>query len=169
MAKKVPSIADRERKGFSSSDYNYVAMRSKLRLISLTKSSFEVNSDCLRDKKHWKLSYDWNVLACHFDASRGSSSGLFQYLVTAKLGRKIAMRCIAEYVVYYDVPEESENEAAEGFCHNVGPFAAYPYFRSFVAQCTADANLLLPPLPMIASTAHIQKKPKSESETKGDG
>lgn len=164
MPKKVPVIADRERKGFSSTDYNHVAVNSKLRLISLTKSSFEVNSDCLREKKLWKLSYDWNVLACRFDSERASSSGLFQYLVTAKLGRKIAMRCIAEYVVYYDVPLESETEAAEGFCHNVGLFAAYPYFRSFVAQCTADANLLLPPLPMIASTAHIQKKAKSDNE-----
>lgn len=149
-------------KGFKGADYNYVAMNSKLRLISLVKSSFHVNAECLGEQSNWKLSYDWEEAGCRCDTERGVVSAVFQYLVVAKLGRKTAMKCTAEYIVLYSVPANCEKEAAEGFCHNVGLFAAYPYFRGLVAQLCSNANLVLPPLPSIASTAHIPKKQSKE-------
>jgi len=144
--------------GFTGAAYNHVAMGANLRLISLASANFKVNGECLVDKKRWKLSYDWVLAACHFDRDLSTISAIFEYEVVAKLGRKTALRGSAEYVVAYDVPADSDEVAAKGFCNNVGAFAAYPYFRGLVAQMTAGANLTLPPLPTIASTAHIPKK-----------
>ena len=157
MPDKTPAVVDQPKKGFSGKDYNHVAMGSNLRAISLLKTEFNVNASCLADKDKWKLSYDWHPLACEYDG-KGRVSAIFQYIVIAKLGRKTAVRCAAEYIVLYGVPQDSEAEAAEGFCHNVGFFAAYPYFRALVAQLASSANILLPPLPNMASTAHIPKK-----------
>ena len=161
-----PSSLENSQKGFKGADYNYVAVNSKLRLVGLVKNTFSVSASCIADQKSWKLSYAWEENACSFDSKRGVVSAMFQYLVIAKLGRKTAMRCAAEYVVLYSLPLDSEAEAAEGFCHNVGLFAAYPYFRGLVAQLASSANLVLPPLPSIASTAHIPKK--SNEDTQGE-
>jgi hypothetical protein len=147
-----------ESSGFAAADYNYVAMNSRLRLVSLASSSFSVKADCLPDRKSWKLTYDWEIVACKYDQQSNTVSAIFSYEVVAKSGRKTAMRCSAEYAVAYAVPNDSKVEAAEGYCHNVGGFAAYPYFRALVAQFASGANLMLPPLPAIASTAHIPKK-----------
>lgn len=155
---EISSTATDIKKGFSGEEYNKVAMHSKLRLISLAKSVFNVNAECLHTQNDWKLSYDHKQIACSYSSDRNIVSAIFQYEVVAKLGRKTAMRATAEYVVLYSVPKDCGNEAAEGFCHNVGRFAAYPYFRALVAQLAAGANLMLPPLPTIASTAHIPKK-----------
>lgn len=158
MPKKMPKVRDQDRKGFAGADYNHVALNAKLRLISLASSRFDVKADCVAERKNWRLSYDWNEVVCRYDEASNSVSALFAYEVTAKLGRKTAMRCTAEYAVMYMVPGDSEAEAAEGYCHNIGAFAAYPYFRALVAQFAASANLVLPPLPAIASTAHVPKK-----------
>jgi hypothetical protein len=156
MVDNTPAVVDQPKKGFAGKDYNHVAMGSKLRAISLLKTEFNVNADCLAEKDKWKLSYDWHPLACKY-GRKGRVSAIFQYVVIAKLGRKTAVRCAAEYIVLYAVPQDSDAEAAEGFCHNVGFFAAYPYFRALVAQLASSANILLPPLPSMASTAHIPK------------
>ena len=68
------------------------------------------------------------------------------------------MTCEVEYLVVYTVPEECPEPAKVGFCRSVGVFAAYPYFRSLVSQFAWNAGLEIPPLPAIASTAHIPKK-----------
>jgi preprotein translocase subunit SecB len=157
MADDSVAVVEQPKKGFSGKDYNHVAVNAKLRLISLLSSTFDVKPRSLPKQDDWKLAYEWNAKGCTFDG-RGVVSAIFEYVVTAKLGRKTALKCTAEYVVLYEVPSESEAEAAEGFCHNVGLFAAYPYFRGLVAQLVSNANLMLPPLPSIASTAHIPKK-----------
>jgi preprotein translocase subunit SecB len=158
MSSDLPKALDKETKGFSGAAYNHVAMGSKLKLISLACSHFDVKSECLSERKNWKLNYELSTVACNFDADNSSVTAIFAFEVSAKLGRKTAMKCTAEYAVVYGVPDDSEEEAAEGFCHNVGRYAAYPYFRALVAQFAANANLVLPPLPAIASTAHIPKK-----------
>lgn len=163
MAEKQ-SVSVDAKKGFSADEYNQVAMGAKLRLVSLVKSNFHVNPDCLSSQDDWKLSYDHGEIACSYDSARGVVSAIFQYEVIAKHGRKTAMRAVAEYVVLYSVPNSSGSDAAEGFCHNVGRFAAYPYFRALVAQLTSGANLMLPPLPTIASTAHIPRRPSNEKK-----
>jgi hypothetical protein len=72
------------------------------------------------------------------------------------------LSCSADYGVFYETPDGTTTAGAVGFCRNVGTFAAYPYFRALFAQLSGEAGLSLPPLPAIASTAHIPPKQISE-------
>lgn len=148
--------------GFSAAEYNAVAMGANLEAINLLANRFEVNSECLAENSKWALSYGRKVLSCTFDKEGAYVAAILRYEVIAKLGRKRAMVCSADYGIYYSTPTDSTPEAALGFCRNVGTFAAYPYFRSLVAQLAWNAGIALPPLPAIASTAHIPKKPAEE-------
>jgi hypothetical protein len=149
--------------GFSSGEYNYVATRAALEGVVLLNSQFVLNMEHLPKRTDWKLSYGRKIKACHFSAEQSSVVAVFEYHMTAKVGRAIALRCVAEYAVFYETPPNATEEASRGFAGNVGVFAAYPYFRSLVAKLVAEANVTLPPLPAIASTAHIPPK-KSELE-----
>lgn len=160
MAKKkisVPSEAKKE--GFRGADYNAVATAARLESIRLMSQRFDVNSACLSDTENWKLSYGRKILACTFDQEAGAVAAIIQYEVIAKDGRKKALSCTADYGIFYAVPTDSEEEAVLGFCKYVGSFAVYPYFRGLVAQLAWNAEVSLPPLPSIASTAHIPPKP----------
>lgn len=144
--------------GFSADEYNYVARNAQLEAINLLDSQFKINPECLADQENWKLSYGRQILSCQFSEEDGNVAGIFQYNVTAKLGRKKAAHFVAEYVVFYGVPGDVTDTSALGFCHNIGSFAAYPYFRALFAHMASEAGINFPPLPAIASTAHIQKK-----------
>lgn len=146
--------------GFAAADYNEVATRAFLEGIILRKTEFVVNSECLRNRNSWKLDHGRKILGCSFNAKSGSVAGIFEYHFIAKDGRKNAAKCTAEYMVFYRTPDNADEEAAKGFCRNVGTFAAYPYFRALVSRFSSEANLNLPMLPTIASTAHIPPKPK---------
>jgi hypothetical protein len=151
-----------ESKGFSSSEYNLVARRASLESINLLNSRFDVLMESFAAQNAWKLNYGRKVLSCHYSEEDLSVAGIFQYFVTAKHGRKRALHCVADYAVFYEVPANSTEEAAKGYCHNVGTFAAYPYFRALFAQLVAGAGLSLPPLPAIASVAHIPPRKGKE-------
>lgn len=159
MATVTPS------EGFSAAEYNAVATGTNLEGISLFLTKFDVNPECLGDQAQWKLNVGRKILSCQFSEEDRSVVGIFEYFVTAKSGRKRAMHCVAHYGVFYETPEGATEEAAKGFCRNVGTFAAYPYFRALFAQLVAGTGLTLPPLPAIASTAHIP--PKGTTQQKG--
>jgi hypothetical protein len=144
--------------GFGGAEYNAVAKGASLEGISLFSTKFEVNPECLGDQRQWKLNYGRKILSCQFSEEDHSVVGIFEYFVTAKLGRKRALNCVAHYGVFYETPEGATDGGAKGFCRNVGTFAAYPYFRALFAQLVAEAGLNLPPLPAIASMAHIPPK-----------
>jgi hypothetical protein len=151
--------------GFSSAEYSYVATKAVLDAIVLLNSQFIFNVEYLPKRNDWKLSYGRKVKTCQFSAEQSSVIAVFEYHMTAKVGRAIALRCIANYAVFYETPPDATEEAARGFCKNVGVFAAYPYFRGLLARMTTDAGVTLPPLPAIASTAHIPpKKPDAKKE-----
>jgi hypothetical protein len=148
--------------GFGGKEYNAVALRAELEGIILLSAHFDVAAELLGRRKEWKLSYGRKAVSCGFHANENSVAGVFEYHVTAKVGRKRALRCVAQYAVFYETPEGATEAGSVGFCRNVGIFAAYPYFRGLVARAAADANVQLPPLPMIASRAHIP--PKNEDD-----
>ena len=162
MAKKklAPTSTTPKEPGFKGADYNAVATAARLESVRLVSQRFEVNSSCQEDPTSWKLEYGRKVMACTFDQEAGFVAAIIQYEVTAREGRKRALRCVAEYGIMYSVPHDSEEEAALGFCRYVGSFAIYPYFRALFAQLAWNAEVTLPPLPTIASTAHIPPKPK---------
>ena len=148
--------------GFGSAKYNDVATAAELEGIVLIYSNFHVLFELLARRKEWKLSYGRKLVSCSFNREERSVAGIFEYHVTAKVGRKRALRCEAQYAVFYETPENATEAGATGFCRNVGIFAAYAYFRGLFARMVADANVQLPPLPMIASKAHIPPKKKGE-------
>lgn len=148
--------------GFSSTEYNAVATHAVLEGIILLENEFKVNPDCLGNRDSWKLRHGRSMLSCTFSAQKRNVAGIFEYNIVAKDGRMHAAKCSAQYVVFYHLPENATEDAAKGFCRNVGMFAAYPYFRALVSRFSSEANLNLPMLPAIASTAHIPPKSKEK-------
>ncbi len=152
IAKEAP------KSGFAAAENNTVATGAHLEGINLLSSLFKIDPDCLVSQSQWKLSYGRKLLSCHFSVEENSVAAIFQYYVTAKFGRKQALHCVADYGVFYHTPDGATEEAAMGFCRNVGTFAAYPYFRALFSQLVGEAGVRMPPLPSIASTAHIPPK-----------
>ena len=144
--------------GFAGAEYNAVAAAAQLEGINLLSSSFAIEPDCIANQAQWKLSYGRKVLSCQFNGDESSVAAILRYHVIAKFGRKRALHCVADYGVFYRTHDGATQEAAMGFCRNVGTFAAYPYFRALFAHLVGEAGLVLPPLPSIASTAHIPPK-----------
>lgn len=144
--------------GFAAAEYNAVATAAELEGIILLSCSFALDPEFLGRRKEWRLSYGRKMKSCQFSQEQNSVAGIFEYYVTAKVGRKRAFHCVADYAVFYATPDGATEEAAQGYCNNVGRFAAYPYFRGLAAKLAAEANVMLPPLPAIASTVHIPPK-----------
>ena len=167
MSDISPEIAKEAPKGgFAGAEYNAVATGARLEGINLLASRFALDPDCIANQHQWKLSHGRKVLTCQFNEEELSVAAIFQYHVTAKFGRKKALHCTADYGVFYQTPDGATQEAAFGFCRNVGTFAAYPYFRALFAQLVNEAGLQMPPLPSIASTAHIPPKEPKKVEKK---
>lgn len=164
MAKKeiVTTGVSEVKPGFKAADYNAVATEAALLTIRLISQRFDLGMQCSGNSSDWKLSYGRKVMSCTFDRDARHVAAIIQFEVTAKEGRKKALHCTADYGIMYEVPADAEEEAAKGFCRNVGRFAIYPYFRALFAQLAWNAELTLPPLPSIASTAHIPPKKPAE-------
>lgn len=156
ISKEIEALAPKP--GFSGAEYNHVAKHAELEAIVLLNSQFVLNMEHLPKRDQWKLSYGRKMKSCHFSAEQSSAVAVFEFHLTAKVARAIALRCVAEYAVFYETPPGATEEAARGFCRNVGVFAAYPYFRGLVSRLVTEAGVNLPPLPAIASTAHIPPK-----------
>jgi len=150
--------------GFKAAEYNAVATAAELLEIRLLKTNFGVEPEFYGVQDEARLSFGREVLSCSFKPEDGTVAAIFKYHVYGKQGRSKLLKCEAEYAVIYAVPSSSPEEAARGFCRNVGAFAAYPYFRALVSQLSWGAGVNLPPLPAIASTAHIPpKKPADDA------
>lgn len=157
---EVEAAAKRE--GFSGAEYNYVAMGAKVRSIQLIKLGFDMHPERMTEGVILKLDYGRRVLSCQFDEESGTAAAIFQFHVTAKNGRAKVFGCVADYAVFYAMPDNSRAEAATSFCKHVGSFAAYPYFRAVAAQMAWNAGVDLPPLPTIAAMPVVPKPKQSE-------
>lgn len=150
--------------GFSSAEYSEVATGAVLEGIILLENEFKMKPGCLDRRDSWRLSHGRSMLSCTFSAEKRNVAGIFEYNIIAKDGNTHAAKCSAKYVVFYRVPKDATEEAAKGYCRNVGMFAAYPYFRALASRFSSEANLDLPILPAIASTAHIPPKSKKSKK-----
>lgn len=151
-------------RGFSSAEYNAVAHAAKLRVINLLNSSFDFSPEPGVDKDDWKLAYGVRVTSCKYQESGEFAAAVIRYTMTAKHMRRKIISCSAEFGVFYDVGLVVNPVAAEAYCNNVGVFAAYPYFRTLVSNLLWNAGVDLPPLPSIASTAHVPKSERKSDE-----
>lgn len=157
---KVPSEDRTEIGGFTAAEYNAVAMSARLRAINLLNSHYDFSPASGAPVSDWKFGYGVKVNSCKYDEEKGWVAAVIRYSMSAKHGRKKIINCHADFGVFYSVGEVSNAEAAEGFCNNVGTFAAYPYFRALVANLVWNSGLDIPPMPAIASTAHIPRASK---------
>lgn len=162
ISNEIANVAPKS--GFAGAEYNAVATAAQLQGINLLSNQFSVDPTCIVTQGQWKLSHGRKLLSCHFSDDGRSVVAILQYQVTAKFSRKRALFCSADYGVFYQMPDGVTQEAVTGFCRNVGMFAAYPYFRALFAQLVGEAGLRLPPLPIIASTAHIPPKVSKKVE-----
>jgi hypothetical protein len=152
-----------EREGFSSAEYNAVAMNSSLDTIKLVNLVLETNPEVQQRDDERELSFGRKVLSCRFDKDSGAAAAIFQFCVSVLRGGDEEFKCIGDYAVLYDMPQDAKAEAATAFCKHVGSFAAYPYFRAVAAQMAWNAGVDLPPIPSIAAMPVVPKPPQEKS------
>lgn len=131
--------------------YNRAASECELIAITLMKATFEVQPQYYDREQKKGLSYDTEIMGAGYLKTEKALSAHFKFSVHAKDGRKSLLKCVAEYYVLYEAPSDLEEDAALAFCTRIGLFAAFPYFRSWVAQASWASNANLPPVPSISS------------------
>ena len=154
------------RGGFSSVEYNAIAMAANLESIKLVNLVLETNPEVQQRDEVRELSFGRSILSCRFDKDSGAAAAIFQYCVSVLCGDKEEFKCVGEYAVVYKMPEGAKPEAATAFCKLVGSFAAYPYFRGVAAQMAWNAGVELPPLPSIAAMPIVPKPPAEKPAKK---
>lgn len=155
-----------ERGGFSSAEYNALAMNARLDTIKLISLVLETNSDTTQDEDERHLAFGRKLVSCRFDEANHAAAAIFQFEVGVRSGSTEEFKCVADYAVLYEVPNGSSSETAMAFCKHVGSFAAYPYFRAVAAQMAWNAGVNLPPLPSIAAMPVVPTVPKKLSSAK---
>ena len=133
--------------------YNRVANSAALRDIKLVSTNYDVLPSFFTDYDDVKLQLSNSVDEVHFSKEGSFVLGVFIYNVRATLKRKRVLHCKAHFIVVYDLPEGSDEEAATAFCTRVGFFAAYPYFRALFSTVTRFGGAELPLLPVISSSS----------------
>ena len=144
--------------GFSGEEYNHVARTAELGGIRLLKFAMEGRPDLYSRDTKQTLSYDRQLISCHFDEEARAVAAIFRFSVAAKTGRAKSFSCQADYAVIYQMAEDAKREAALAFCKHVGAFAGYPYFRAAVSQMAWSSEIDLPPLPSIAAMPVVPRK-----------
>lgn len=153
----MTSTDEPREKTFTAKEYNAVATKAQLISVSLMKGNFDIKPEFYNPATKKTLSYDTDVLASRFDVDEAAVSAFFRFAVESKVGRKIVLKCSADYFVSYDVPEGVSQDAAESFSEHVGLFAAYAYFRGWLSQTAWAANCRMPPLPTLSAAGGMPK------------
>ena len=143
-------IESNDETGFSSAEYNEVAKIAELASINLLKVKANFSAGFQINEKT-KLTFGRKVLSCGFDTDQSAAHVVFQYFIRGKNPGKDAFVISVDYAIIYLINGIAAPNAAKAFAHNVGGFAAYPYFRALAAHLAWAANLELPPLPTIAA------------------
>jgi preprotein translocase subunit SecB len=131
--------------------YNSIVARAHLRSIRMTKSQFEMKPEALDiDPDAWRHNVVAGVLDSFLESENGSLYGVFSFEVICRHGRKKVLSISATYLTSYRIQGECDANACELFVERVGKVATYPYFRSLVASLTAQAGLMMQPLPVLS-------------------
>lgn len=132
-------------------NYNLIARKAVLDTLQLIDSDFAIKPSFFSERDGLNLSQSNEVINVNYNSAMKYCIGFFRFKLTAKHSRKVVLACRCDFMVVYDLPEESKENEALAFCSKVGLFAAYPYFRAFVAHVSSLANAELPPLPIIST------------------
>jgi hypothetical protein len=160
MVRKTSKTTGRDRKAeparptsVDAKKYNAVVAAANLSAVILMRSNFEMDAEYLpanisREKRP-KFTTDWNFVSVDFDADEGIATGIFQFDLRVKFGRKNLLKISSSYLVAYDDLFNHDEEIVSVFLKRVGRFAAYPYFRALVSQYSWSSEANLPVLPII--------------------
>lgn len=131
--------------------YNSIVARAQLRSIRMTSSQFDIKPEALNlNPDAWRHNVMAGVLDSFLESENGSLYGAFSFDVVCRHGRKKVLSISATYLASYRIEGECEANACELFVERVGKVATYPYFRSLVASLTAQAGLMMQPLPVLS-------------------
>lgn len=131
--------------------YNSIVARAHLRSIRMTTSHFDMKPEALDlDPDAWRHNVVAGVLDSFLESENGALYGVFSFDVVCRHGRKRVLSVSATYLASYRIQGECDGGACELFIERVGKVATYPYFRSLVASLTAQAGLMMQPLPVLS-------------------
>ncbi len=71
------------------------------------------------------------------------------FVAECVIGNKKPIKIKCAYSVRYTFRGVAEEETAKLFLERVAKFACYPYFRALVSTTAGQANIALPPLPVL--------------------
>ncbi len=158
-----PSSASGER---AVENYNTVVAKAELSFVRLVDVAFKVAPNPEANIKKPPSLY-CNVADVEFDieVDQGRAGLLVLCTAGAKRGKAKHIDCKVRYFVLYSGLEGCEEEAVMRFLTRVGKFAVYPYFRSLFSTLTWEAQVGLPPLPVLKEQPR-PRKPHSIPEEK---
>ena len=137
---------------FDVDKYNEIVYAAQLVDLRQIGSSYSVKVECmdaLERDSDLKRSFDGQTRKFSFDLENGVAIGTVEWLAEIKIGRKIALKLEAEYLVVYNGLEGMEVDYARLYFCKVARFATYPYFRALFGSSASCANICLPPLPSL--------------------
>ena len=131
--------------------YNSLVSRAHLRSIRMTASRFDMKPEALDlDPDAGRNNVSGGAVETFLEPESGSLYGVFAFEVVCRQGRKRVLSVSATYLVSYIIEGECDAAACELFVERVGKIACYPYFRGLVAALTAQASLVMRPLPVMS-------------------
>jgi hypothetical protein len=145
----------------------FIAQHSQLHMLQLVGSSSIVLPEILEimaKQRSLSLGYNLAVSPVAYDEAQGIASAFFAWRLfgdslpeegsapEAPAGApKRVIEFVATYLVgYAGIPGQPKAPVA-AFVDQVGEFASYPYFRSFVSQLSWASNIPIPILPVISA------------------
>lgn len=131
--------------------YNDLVARAVLKSIRLTESNFDLKDEALEvHPDQWRKDISTEVSQIVTDEEQQLIAGFFSYEIVCRHRRKKVVSAQGVYRVTFRLQGTYDTDAAALFLERVGPVAAYPYFRSLVANLTSQAGIQFPPLPIIS-------------------
>lgn len=154
-AAAAPSKEDRIRL------YDDVVEKAELGNIVLMSVNFDVSTDYDPRSEKNRLLYDIDQEGTDFDEENGRAMVQIASSLTVKNGRKSVINCKTRHLVYYRGLSGCNPGAVDRFVSRVGRFTVYPYFRAIVSQMDWNAQLGLPPLPILKEPV-LPRNPKRQ-------
>jgi len=130
-------------------DYNAIVSAAGLAMLRMASCSFYVRPE------YYPLDEED---AGSINPEAGFAFGMVEWRVLVKRSRKILVKMEASYLTAYRGLKDFDPDHVRIFYENLAPSQSYPYFRQFVAQKSADAELNLPMLPMMKLRAPVRSK-----------
>ena len=130
--------------------YNEAVNSAELVDVKLISSSFKVEKEFFSEEgENSKFGFGPKTSKAGFDEEKNMVLGHIEFETSAKLGNKFIMRLQSTYFVAFSFEKKVDKDQAVKFFHRVGKFTSYPYFRNLFAQHVSEAQLELPPLPIL--------------------